>query len=473
MKRLTFLLVVALLLIVGISANAQGSASYILIANGTGFPANLAEQVSAAGGTLDVVYREFNVAVATASNPNFASRISGVRSVTRDVGFRMEAPVQQVAYVAETSRGGGRGGRNNTQTTTTTAPVVSNGFGYPPFSGDNDPYFDLQWGHNAVHAQEAWTAGNTGQGVRVAVLDTGFDLDHPDLAPNINLSLSRDFTGEGLQYTLADTFSHGTHTAGTIAAADNGFGTIGVAPGAELVLVKVLGDEGDGDFANIIAGIYYAAIVDADIISMSLGTVIPQNLKEDGVSFASAVAELRIATAQAVAFAYQNGTTVIVSAGNAAADLDGDGSNKRFMTGLPHTIGVSALTPIGWATDPLNIDLNQVSSYTNYGTSMVELGAPGGDVLYPGNESCTVGPITRPCYVFDLVFSTGNNGWYWSGGTSMATPHVSGIAALIISANGGDMHPSQVAAALRDNALDLGASGKDDYYGHGAAQSGY
>ena len=108
-------------------------------------------------------------------------------------------------------------------------------FGNPPNSGDNDTRFDLQWGHDAVDAPEAWTEGFRGAGARVAVLDTGFDLDHPDLAPNINFTLSKNFVaGETLSYALPDPFSHGTHVAGTIAAADNAFGTIGVAPQAEL-----------------------------------------------------------------------------------------------------------------------------------------------------------------------------------------------------------------------------------------------
>jgi subtilisin family serine protease len=88
-------------------------------------------------------------------------------------------------------------------------------------------------------------------------------------------------------------------------------------------------------------------------------------------------------------------------------------------------------------------------------------------VAYPGNENCLIAGLVRPCWVFDLVFSTGNGGWYWSAGTSMAAPHASGVAALIIGANGGDMKPSQVEAALRSSADDLGKPGNDDFYGAG------
>jgi subtilisin family serine protease len=304
----------------------------------------------------------------------------------------------------------------------------------------------------------------------VAVLDGGIDLDHPDLAPNLNLSLSMDFTGEGLQYGLPDPFSHATHVAGTIAGADNGFGIIGVAPEAELVAVKVLGDNGSGSFANIIAGIYYAAMIDADIINMSLGSYFPRT-----GDYAAAYTALVVAVQQAVQYARQEGTLVVTSAGNAATDLDGDRDFVRFMNGLPGTTGISALTTLNWAGDPENTPLVP-ASYTNYGTSMVDFSAPGGSGDYPGNEICTVGssfPVTSDCWVFDLVFSAGNGSWYWSGGTSMAAPHAAGVAALIISAEGGGgMDPAQVERAMQRAAVKM-ANGRTDYFGFGLVNSGY
>ena len=116
------------------------------------------------------------------------------------------------------------------------------------------------------------------------------------------------------------------------------------------------------------------------------------------------------------------------------------------------------------------------ASYTNYGTSSVEFSAPGGSVDYPGNEGCVVAGLARPCWVFDLVFSTGNGGWYWSGGTSMAAPHAAGVAALIISEAGGSgsMSPARVEAAMRQRAIDLGKPGADDFFGRaGQVHSGY
>ncbi|MFW6098093.1 MAG: S8 family serine peptidase, partial [Chloroflexota bacterium] len=252
MKRWTILLVVlALFLLAGapqVAAQAD-SQSYLILARGNSLSGDLAGEVADAGGELTRTLPQVGLAVATSSNPDFAAQLErarGIRSVVSNLNVQWIDPGQQVEA----------------------------DFDNPPNSGDDDFFFDLQWGHDAVDAPEAWNTGHFGAGARVAVLDTGFDTDHPDLAPNINLGLSMDFTGEGLDYTLPDPFSHGTHVAGTIAAADNAFGTIGVAPQAELVLVKVLGDAGSGTFADVISGIVHAADVDADVINMSLGATL-------------------------------------------------------------------------------------------------------------------------------------------------------------------------------------------------------
>jgi lantibiotic leader peptide-processing serine protease len=207
--------------------------------------------------------------------------------------------------------------------------------------------------------------------------------------PNINFDLSKNFVeGEALQYGLPDPFSHGTHVAGTIAAAQNKFGVIGVAPDAELVLVKVLGDAGSGSFADVMAGIVYAANVKADVINMSLGASLPKRGIYDDqgnlIARANEVAALLNALSRATSYAYKQGTTVIASAGNNGLD-----SNKtRDLVHVPsqsvNVISISATAPIGWATDPLNINLDNLASYSNYGLSHITFAAPGGDFIYPG-----------------------------------------------------------------------------------------
>ncbi|NOH00801.1 MAG: S8 family serine peptidase [Chloroflexi bacterium] len=428
------------------------------MATGNTLPKGLEAKVKAAGGTIDRYISQIGLVVVSSSDPKFstkAAKITGISDVMPNVVLQWVAPL---------------GGFNVEDIT------LNEEFGNPPNSGDDDIRFDLQWGHDAVDAPEAWDEGYRGAGVRVAVLDTGFDLDHPDLAPNINFALSFNFVaGETLSYALPDPFSHGTHVAGTIAAADNAFGTIGVAPEAELVLVKVLGDEGSGSFADVISGIVYAADVDADIINMSLGATLERNgfCDSEGCMTATEVAALVNAIKRATTYADQQGTTIIAAAGNAAIDLDHTDNLIHVPSALPKVLSISATAPIGWATDPGNIFLDNLASYSNYGQSAIDFGAPGGDFVYPGNESCTIAGLTRPCWVFDLVFSTGSNlnpnlaSYYWSAGTSMAAPHVSGVATIIIGKNGGDMPPAQVEAALRASADDLGKPGNDDAYGAG------
>jgi len=356
---------------------------------------------------------------------------------------------------------------------------ISVDFGNPPVSGDDDFYFDLQWGHDAVNAPEAWNAGVRGAGVTVAVIDEGFDLFHPDLAPNIVDSTSFVPGAPTAQYLLADPFSHGSHTSGTIGAADNGFGTIGVAPEVDLILIKSLDEiAGSGQFSWIIAGILYAADNGADVINMSLGATIPRSCDFGPGNKLPAVlcAELLNATHAAITYAYQSGTTVVASIGNDGRDLDHDADLVEIPGMGPHHLGIAATAPIGWAKDP-SVSLDNPASYTNFGRSAVDFAAPGGDFLFafePGGfDVCTVGIVNQLCYVFDYVFSVGNNSWYWSIGTSMAAPHAAGVAALIISENGGDMHPAQVMAEMRKRSDDLGQPGNDPFYGHGRVSSGY
>jgi len=456
MKHKYMNMVIALVLLLAVAvvpASAQGETkSYLLVANsGNGLPSGLALAVSKAGGTLVREIPQVGIAVAESSNANFkanAAKITGIQFALPNLVMQWIQPEN--------------------------AEAIEIDYANPPTSGDDDFFFDLQWGHDAVDAVEAWNNGYRGAGVRVAVLDGGFDLDHPDLAPNIDFTLSMDFTGEGLQYTLPDTFSHGSHTAGTIAAADNGFGVIGIAPEAELVLVKVLFDSGSGTFDDVIEGIVYAADVDADIISMSLGAYLFKSGDPVEGYTAKEANELKNAIGRATTYAYQQGTLVVASAGNSALDFDHTANLIHIPSDSPHVISTSATAPIGWATDPGNIFLDNLASYSNYGQSAIDFAAPGGDVSYPGNEACVIAGILRPCWVFDLVFSTGNAGWYWSAGTSMATPHAAGVAAIILGANGGSgsMNPAQLEAALRASADDLGKPGNDDVYGAGRVNAG-
>lgn len=454
MNRSRFSLVLLVVFVIGLlsvsALSAQGvQRSYVVLSDGDG--SNLASAISAAGGTMVNYLPQIRAAVAVSSNPNFKTQVRGVRSVIPDLVYQFDVPT----LVAE-------------------GESVDAAVGNPPNSGSLDPRFDFQWGHDAVNAPEAWAAGVRGQGVVVAVLDGGFDLDHPDLAPNIIGSISF-VPGESAQFNLPTFASHGTHVAGTIGAAQNNFGTIGVAPDVDLLLVKVLADSGSGAFSWVASGVLYAADQGVDVINMSLGADIPQSGVCDatGCITAREVAELRVMMNRVANYAAQRGVTVVVAAGNDGRDRDHDANILTLPADMPNVIAISATAPVGWLAVGWDGFFDYPTSYTNYGRSAIDFSGPGGDTLYPGNENCAIGTTVRPCWVFDLVFSTGNNSWYWSGGTSMATPHAAGIAALIISEHGGSLAPAQVEAEMRARATHPGSNGRDPFYGMGAISSGY
>ncbi|MFX0556712.1 S8 family peptidase [Maribacter sp. CXY002] len=329
--------------------------------------------------------------------------------------------------------------------------------------GSDEPYFDYLWGMDAIDAPETWNQGYTGAGVRVAVLDSGIDAEHPDLAPNLNTELSASFV-QGEDWNVRDGFyfNHGTHVAGTIAAADNEFGVIGVAPNAEIVAVKVLSEyTGSGPFSSINAGIVYAALIGSDVINMSLGATFNKNgfiPLEDGSVVkvpGKLIAEIKHAQQRAIDFAYRNGVTIVVSAGNGGTNYDGNGSALKLPAGLNNVISVSATAPMSWIENPTG-SLDIPASYTDYGKSHITVAGPGGDFDSPS-----------PYWYYDMVFSTIPGGWSWSAGTSMASPHVAGVAALIIGKNGGEMAPHSVTKQIVNTADKIDGNGVSVYYGNG------
>ena len=344
-------------------------------------------------------------------------------------------------------------------------PINVEPFSNPISIGNDEPYFDYLWGMDAIDAPEAWNAGYQGNGVKVFILDSGIDAEHPDISPNLNADLCASFVpGEDWNIQPGFYFNHGTHVAGTVAAAHNEFGVIGVAPMAEIVAVKVLSEyTGSGSFSGINAGIVYAANNGADVINMSLGATLNKNGKfydEEGNYTGKIpskyIQEIVHAQQRAVNYAFRNGATVISSAGNDAINGDGNGSTIVLPAELNNVISVSATAPYAIYYYPDSY-LDYPSSYTNYGRSLVDIAAPGGDYkIYDYNY-----------WHHDMVLSTISGGWSWSAGTSMASPHVAGVAALIIGKNGGEMDPHEVEKQLYNSADKIDTNGKSAYYGKG------
>src|SRR6185369_16433897 len=186
-------------------------------------------------------------------------------------------------------------------------------------------------------------------------------------------------------------FSHGTHVSGIIASPINGNGIVGVAPKAEIVNVKVLESAtGSGAFSWIINGIMYAAssTVQADVINMSLGATFDR-INAGGGGTGPLIAALN----RAINFATQQGVLVVSAAGNEAVNLDSRLWSIPAQSG--NGMAVSALAPVGFFSPFGSTNTDLLASYSNIGKSVVSVGAPGGDFVYPGNDLCTVAGITR------------------------------------------------------------------------------
>lgn len=336
--------------------------------------------------------------------------------------------------------------------------------------GASNPSFPFQWGLLAVRATEGWVEGRRGAGAVVAVLDEGFYLNHPDLDDNFLVSQARSFVpGEPVQFTLPEGFSHGTHVSGIIAAEDNNIGTVGVAPDAKIVPIKVLSEElGFGEDAWVINGMIYAAQIGVDVANLSLGGICDLN---DPVSGADCRA-IKSVYDRVVQYMNQRGVTVIISAGNDAINADANRNLAILPAQAKGALVISATGPQGWASRPA-ADPRRPASYSNFGLSLVDFAAPGGDFSLAGTPegeaACTVAGLVRPCWVLDMVLSPGEASAagtfsYWAAGTSMAAPHAAGIAAQVVGAAGGSLNPSYLEYALDYLAQNLNPK---SFYGMG------
>lgn len=308
----------------------------------------------------------------------------------------------------------------------------------------NDPLYKYQWnfknGAGGINLEPAWDMStgksSTGNRVIVAVLDSGVAYEDyssykkaPDLA-NTNFVSGYDFVNNDAHPN--DDNSHGTHVAGTIAqSTNNNYGVAGVAYDCSIMPVKVLNKQGSGTLQQLIDGIYFATDNGADVISMSLGFP-PEYYPGVGLD-------------NALEYAYQQGVTIVAAAGN-----DGTGT-VGYPAAYEKCIAVGATNSGG-----------SLSDYSNYGNAL-DVVAPGGDGTdrdgdgyVDGILQNTFNPNTKNPRDFGL--------WFFSG-TSMATPHVSGVVALLISR--GATGPDEVRAVIQNTVTDLGTTGWDQDYGYG------
>jgi len=300
-------------------------------------------------------------------------------------------------------------------------PFLANS--YVPVRYPSDVDYAKQWALEKINAPQAW-ALSTGPDIVIAVLDTGVDLDHPDLSSKLvseGWHFLKDDQGAGAD----DDHWHGTHVAGIAAAStDNYAGVAGTGWDTKILPVKALDSAGSGSLEDIAKAIDYATSNGAHVINLSVGIETSQNV--DCPWFLQ----------DAIDRAYGAGVVVIAAAGN-------NGNSAAIPpANCIHALGVAATE---------RDDTRAI--YSSYG-SHVNVAAPGGELT--SQNTCV-----------DGIYSTDRGGWYrYACGTSMATPHVSGLAALVL-ARYPTYTPEQVASAILDNAVDLGSSGWDQYYGCG------
>ncbi|MFI5248515.1 MAG: S8 family serine peptidase [Gemmatimonadales bacterium] len=279
-------------------------------------------------------------------------------------------------------------------------------------------FFPFQWNLNVIHANNAWLVTREGRNTMVCDLDTGVDPTHIDLAGKINLGVSTSFVAT--EPDILDRNTHGTYVSALISS--NGIGMASVAPEAELCQVKVLDETGRGSFGDVISGVIYATDVGADVINMSLGSVLsPRD---------SGVVQLAEMFQQAVNYALRHGVTIAAAAGNNADNLARVDS-IALPAELFGVISVGATAP----TNQMNFD--QIASYSDFGFPGTTLFAPGGD-FQPQNGGVVQDLILSACSSFatqllPAIDCTGHNTYIFDAGTSAASPHVAGEAAVLKS----------------------------------------
>lgn len=274
------------------------------------------------------------------------------------------------------------------------------------------------WGYQTTSPQISRSWGIRGEGVRIAIIDSGISKNHPDLNVQGGVNVKEGETG------WQDDNGHGTHVAGVINAQDNNIGVVGIAPEADIFAVKALDSEGTGWESEIIKGIEWAISKEIDVINLSLTSCNSSIMMKEALKEAEA-----------------QGIIVVAASGN-RKKCNGEYLNDIMYPGrYASVIGVGAITP------------DNTKASFSYGGRSLDIAGPGASVksTYYNAE-------------------TGTNGYTLLSGTSMAAPYVSGIVALNKQAFP-NFNTDQIIDTLHSNAIDLGVTGRDDDFGSGLVQS--
>jgi lantibiotic leader peptide-processing serine protease len=457
----------------GATSAARTSTSYLVVFR-AGHSGAGVKAVRAAGGRV-VRINKVGVGTVRSSNPLFEQTLRSSGSVA---AIAHNARFFQKALKADAAPAG-------THTAADEAAACASLFSVPVTTGP-DPLGPCQWDMRIINASPAGSyAVDRGAGVKVGDLDTGIDLAHPDIAPNLDLAESCSFIYASTptsdpservtpgdcsnKSAVKDLNGHGTHTAGTMASPINGLGIAGIAPSATIVALK--GGTAAGYFftQSVVDGLVYAGDHGLDVVNMSFfADPWLFNCRSDGDQRA-----IVSAISRAAAYAQQKGVVLVAAAGNEGIDLNHpvqdeispdyppDSAVTRPVNNscvvLPQEIpGVVVVSATGAA--------NLLSWYSSYGM-IVDVAAPGGSrfqtptldtargrVLSP--YSSTASDLALEAELGRLVQDSTGAYWAWLNGTSMAAPHAAGVAALIRSKHPG-LDVGAIVALLRQTATKM------------------
>ena len=427
------------------AAGTGSSETYVVLYRQNAVPADAAASVGSAGGTIVASYPQIGVVVARSDSTAFRSKITADgrvqgASATTGMATRLDPAASGVDSAAA---------------------VIGPGTPAP----GSDSLSGLQWDMAQIKAPEARAINGGSRSILVGDIDTGLDYTHPDLAPNVDDAASANcVSGVAVPGKVAamDDNGHGTHTAGTIAAAKNGLGIVGVAPNVRIAGIKAGNAAGFFFPEAVICSFMWAAEHHVQVTNNSyFADPWLFNCRNDAEQRAIWEAERR-----AVKFAQQSGTVVVAAEGNQADDLahptqdatspddttpvlrDITNACSVVPTEVPGVIGVTA-----------NGNLGFKSFYSSYGLGSADVIAPGGDSILqltaaaPNGRVLSTWPaslLTATCLPARRLVDASGATYCYQQGTSMASPHAAGVVALIMST--GVTSPGAVTARLQNTA---------------------
>lgn len=415
-------------------ASAAGATStYLVVYKEKTSTGGAGGAVTAAGGQVVATYAPISVVVARSADPDFAVRMRAVDGV--------EGAVATTRFASALD-----GGAVSTDAADTTAAAPS-----APTAGLNDSLSGLQWDMRQIKVGEAHAVSTGSEHVLVGDIDTGLDYTHPDLATNVDDAASANcVSGAAVPGKVAamDDNGHGTHTAGTIAAAANGIGIVGVAPGVRIAGIKAGNAAGFFFPESVVCSFMWAADHDVNVTNNSyFADPWLFNCRNDADQRAIWTAERR-----AIKYAQSKGVLVVAAENNQADDLSHPTADATspddttpvlrditnacavVPTEVPGVVGVSATG-----------NKQMKSFYSSYGISTVDVAAPGGDSILqttpaaPNGRVLSTWPaslLTTTCLPARRLVDASGATYCYQQGTSMASPHAAGVAALIASVTG-------------------------------------